>query len=579
MFGKRARPWEDSGPPDQRLRHNVASMFLTNEISSVRTQSVFQDADASGAQHVGDLAKVGRNGRLGKNLARDLKRKLLKESAWPKPYVVQVRTWNAKRNREELRDVPVLLPHEIIFAIAEDRSHRQPQNPTRTNNIPNKVTVACLLVNTFKDKPTAEHLLRQRLGAQDRGHLKRGCEDVGADLSRSVGLGLWADGVPYNYDRSRSLDVFSLNVVGFSDPPFRDMRIPLVALDHSHVLKGQTFDDLLEVLAWSFVCLGVGRFPTRRHDNSEFHPGSDQVRFRKGGSAVGFHGFLVECRGDWKMFKDVFRFPQFNELSGICWLCNCTPHTWRCVDDAAPWRQNRLDHGAFLDRLRLKGVEPSPIFGSPGFRSSCFKPDWLHVVDLGVACDFLGNFLLLLSRRFPGAVHKTRVGSMWEDIQQWYQVNEVENRLDNLYPSMIQANARSPPKLRAKAAQARALVPYAAFAAHRLEVNKVGVLATAMAVELAACYAGLSALAFEHAQLAFHSRRFCLAAVRMEAEHNGVLWRCKPKMHLFQELCEYHVDSPATFWTYRDEDFGGSMAQLARVRGGPRNPEIGRAHV
>ena len=432
---------------------------------------------------------------------------------------------------------------------------------------------------TFKDGPTAELLLRQRLSTQDRGHLMRGCEQVGADLSRSVGLGLWADGVPYNYDRTKSLDVFSLNVVGFSDHPLGDMRIPLVVLDHRHVIKGQTFDDLLEVLAWSFVCLGVGRFPTRRHDNSAFHPRSDQVRCRKGGSVVGFHAFLVECRGDWKMFKDVFRFPQFNENSGICWLCNCTPQTWKSVDDSAPWRQGRLDHWEFLERLRLKGVEPSPIFRSPGFMSSCFKPDWLHVVDLGVACDFLGNFLLLLSKSFPGAAHKARVGAMWEDIQKRYQEKAVENRLDNLYPSMLQGAARTPPKLRAKGAQARGLVPYAAYAANRLESNQTNVLAKAMADDLVACYSCLSAQEYEHARLAFHSKRFCLAAVLMEREHDGVLWRCKPKLHLFQELCEYHRDSPATFWTYRDEDFGGSMAQLAKARGGPRNPGVAAQNV
>jgi hypothetical protein len=401
------------------------------------------------------------------------------------------------------------------------------------------------------------------------------CQQTGVDPGRTIGLGLWADGVPYNYDRSASLDVFSLSVVGFQDPPIKDMRVPLFAIDHRHVVKDKTFDDIMEVLAWSFLCLAAGRFPSARHDNSPFHPGSDQARSKKAGFVVGFHGFLVECRGDWKMFKEVFRFPQFNENSGICWLCNCTPQTWRLVDEAAPWRQSRLDHWAFLDRLRGKGLQPSPLFGSPGLRTSCFKPDWLHIVDLGVACDFLGNFLLLLSKKFPGAAHKARVGAMWQDIQRWYQACGVENRLDNLYPTMLQKAASDPPKLRAKAAQARFLVPYAAFAADRfLGGDKVGNLAQALAHELAHCYSCLPTHEFEHARLKFHCRRFCLLATIMEAEHNGTLWRCKPKLHMFQEIAEFHLDSPATFWTYRDEDFGGSLAKLARLRGGPRNPGV-----
>ena len=70
-----------------------------------------------------DLAAVGQRGSLGKNLARDLKRKLLNSSNWPKPYIAQVRTWNQKSEKEEWSSVPLLLPHEIVWAMAQDQSH------------------------------------------------------------------------------------------------------------------------------------------------------------------------------------------------------------------------------------------------------------------------------------------------------------------------------------------------------------------------------------------------------------------------------------------------------------------------
>ena len=38
-------------------------------------------------------------------------------------------------------------------------------------------------------------------------------------------------------------------------------------------------------------------------------------------------------------------------------------------------------------------------------------------------------------------------------------------------------------------------------------------------------------------------------------------------MHLFLELCSSGTE-PQKFWNYRDEDFGGSVARLARRRGG-----------
>ena len=44
-------------------------------------------------------------------------------------------------------------------------------------------------------------------------------------------------------------------------------------------------------------------------------------------------------------------------------------------------------------------------------------------------------------------------------------------------------------------------------------------------------------------------------------------WRLKPKVHQMQELCEEALHNASRNWTNRDEDFGGSMAGFARVRG------------
>mgnify|MGYP007018355561 CR=1 FL=1 len=546
MFGKRERAWEENAlPAARRFRANVADLFLSNDVSANRAQSLFADGQASGARNVQDLAAAGQGGRLGRNLCRDLKRKLLKGSAWPKPYVAQVPTWNPKKEVKELREVSLLLPHEIIGVMTEEDS-------------------------------TTGALLRQELGSHVRDHLSSACRAMGADLGRAIGLGLWGDGVPYNYDRSASLDVFALSFPGFEDHRLRTCRIPLVAMDHKHVIKGETMDALMEVLAWSFTFLALGRHPYVRHDNAPWDP-SDGSRSRKAGSPIAVFGFLVECRGDWKQLKDVFRFPQFNENAGICWLCACTPQTWRLVDENAPWRHDRLDHEAFLARLRAKGLQPSPLFASPGLTTQCFRPDWLHVVDLGVASDFLGNFLLHVCSKLEGNSHKERVGQLWQHIQSWYGEFQVENRLQNLVPTMLRKSGSVPPKLRAKAAQARALVPFAVMAADRFlqpEAGFVDAMAEGMAIELNGCYSALSVKDFNHQKLAYHCRRFCILAVKLEAEHDGVLWRCKPKLHLFQELCEFHFDCPSLYWTYRDEDFGGSMAQLAKRRGGPTRPGV-----
>jgi hypothetical protein len=45
----------------------------------------------------------------------------------------------------------------------------------------------------------------------------------------------------------------------------------------------------------------------------------------------------------------------------------------------------------------------------------------------------------------------------------------------------------------------------------------------------------------------------------------------KPKVHLFQELCQYISfthGSPEQFWAYKDESWCGEMAKSAQRRGG-----------
>ena len=48
----------------------------------------------------------------------------------------------------------------------------------------------------------------------------------------------------------------------------------------------------------------------------------------------------------------------------------------------------------------------------------------------------------------------------------------------------------------------------------------------------------------------------------------------KPKMHLMIELIEYADlgTKPSNSWTYRDEEFGGSLKHLASGSGGPMTP-------
>jgi hypothetical protein len=199
--------------------------------------------------------------------------------------------------------------------------------------------------------------------------------------------------------------------------------------------------------------------------------------------------------------------------------------------------------------------------------------DWLHVADLGVTADVLGNIFKMLLGKMAGGTDKDRCGNLFLDIITYYNNTAVDSRLDNLTLSML-GKAGKPPKLRAKGAEARFLVPYALEATQRLlaQDHPVEGAARQLVAHLAACYDCLSSATFNAAVLRENSRKFALLFVALEARSEPPAWKVKPKLHLFQEMCETTDSCPSLCWGYRDEDFGGSLSQLSRRRGGSNNP-------
>ena len=72
-------------------------------------------------------------------------------------------------------------------------------------------------------------------------------------------------------------------------------------------------------------------------------------------------------------------------------------------------------------------------------------------------------------------------------------------------------------------------------------------------------------------------RKFCTfyASLNKNSYTKGddLLWRVKPKFHLFSELAEFQaplLGNPSMYWNYMDEDFVGWIAQLAASKGGPK---------
>ena len=204
-------------------------------------------------------------------------------------------------------------------------------------------------------------------------------------------------------------------------------------------------------------------------------------------------------------------------------------------------------------------------------KTEIFRMDWLHVCDIGLTQDYLGNLLHELLPLSIGSNKKEQCASLYSEILAQYKMYNVEDRLDCLFPTLFE-HTDGPYKLRCSAARARALVPIAFNLAQEM-LNPADPKHAAIrqaAYHLDQVYLALSA---DHpspsATMAEHGMKFAMQYVALhdfcnEADSNA--WRIKPKLHLFLHIVSDGT-VPRLTWTYRDEDFGGSVARMARRRG------------
>ena len=294
MLSKRQRPYDPAElAPGPRLKCNVRDLVANNVVSGKRCQELLNDMSDAGASGLRGIAGK----KADKNSLRNIKRHFLKRCQWPPVYWAQVRVISKKSKQEELQWIALLLPHEIV-------------------------EVLCRLGDPV--------VLRDADGLDDIGarHLAD-CRASAGDQNM-VGIGIWGDGVPCNWDRTESIETISMNLPGQAGK-YAAFRVPLTGISKKQIGKN-TWDDVLSVIHWSLVSLAAGVMPSARHDGAPFRA-SDSKRQKMQGQAVGMKGALVEVRGDWKFFGEVFHLPKHNENSGCCWRCTCTPQQvpWTAV--------------------------------------------------------------------------------------------------------------------------------------------------------------------------------------------------------------------------------------------------------
>ncbi|CAE7246548.1 unnamed protein product, partial [Symbiodinium natans] len=311
---------------------------------------------------------------------------------------------------------------------------------------------------------------------------------------------------------------------------------------------GRTVDDLMAIFAHSFHCMREGIFPEVDFQGQPF---KSSWRRKMAGRPLLAQGILAEVRGDWAMYKQEIR--------------SCS--------SSAPWRDHPWSFLELQEHMLDKSGAVSPIMAAPGISLATFEVDWLHSCDLGVAADFLGNCCFLVSKHMPGSSEEQRVASLWRDIKQWYTENQTPNQFNTITKLMIRKEARKSPKLRGKAAEIRYLIPWSVDITERLfsgypPSSEEGACRLA-AKQIQICYSQLSTENFDPKVLADSCKSFLLLYTALEdlclLEHR---WRYKPKFHLWQHMCESTQSAPSLYWTYDDEDWGGSLGRMSVRRGG-----------
>ena len=199
-------------------------------------------------------------------------------------YLAHIRTWDNRTQKVVWEQVPLQLIHEVV---------------------------AVLLKYGFSDKLMS----KDNLDPLTLNHLLHCEHEAGCKL---LGIGIWGDGAPTQWDRSESIDVISLSLPGIKE--HHTLRIPLIVLPHSKVCS-ETWQDVFAIMKWSLVILATGVWPTSRHDGSAWQQ-SDKCRVA---ARPLLRGALVEVRHDWKFAAEVFGFPAHNTKLGCCWACKCTP--------------------------------------------------------------------------------------------------------------------------------------------------------------------------------------------------------------------------------------------------------------
>lgn len=119
----------------------------------------------------------------------------------------------------------------------------------------------CYVIGKWNKDAGSHPFTHTGLTPSARHTFSKFCRDFDKDVTTTFPLGFWIDGVPVKWDRSESIIVFTLNFAGQVPDTFRQLRIPITLVNKKFVVE-ETMADILGIIAWSFLRLHAGFFPS-----------------------------------------------------------------------------------------------------------------------------------------------------------------------------------------------------------------------------------------------------------------------------------------------------------------------------
>jgi len=450
--------------------------------------------------------------------------------------------------------VPVLLPHEFFGRLHASRRALWEQA------IRGPADAAKAFWDFLQDTPMV----------RDHPYLPNGRRH------QTIPLGLHGDAGPFT--KQDGVFVISWNsLIGGEAGEGFAKRFLFAVIRKADLVPG-TLDALWTVFAWSANALLTGISPEVDWAQREIGGGGDYI-------AGGFRGAVVQLRGDWEFYCQIFKFPYWHEAERMCWLCKASNTIerllWTSVGADAGWRSTRMGQQEYMDDMRARGrAVPVLLSLVIGLTVTCVMIDVLHAVDLGVASHVIGHIFwrCVTMRAWGGRTNEENMKKLEMELNEWYKERKEKSQLQGKLTIARVRTDKGWPKLKAKGAATRHLAEFALVIAKKYlgtstrERKELAVIQCLVNFYRIISSEGMYLSDEAKRELPKVGNRLCALYGSLAREMFTLgqkFWKMNPKMHLFLHLCEWVVPelglNPRQYWCYADEDVVGQLVEVART--------------